>query len=98
MSEEATNNAFQVIKDIVKGLKVGKVYRGKVKRVTNFGAFVEISPGKEGLVHISELSDKFVKSTSEVVNLGDEILVKLIGIDEMGRINLSKKRADKEDS
>lgn len=98
MSEEATSNAFRVIKDIIKGLKVGKVYLGKVKRVTNFGAFVEISPGKEGLVHISELSDKFVKNTSEVVSLGDEILVKLIGIDEMGRINLSKKRASKEDS
>ena len=92
MSEEATNNALNMIKDIIKELKVGKVYLGKVKRITNFGAFVEISPGREGLIHISELSDKYVKDVSEVVRPGDEILVKIIGIDELGRINLSKKR------
>ena len=94
MSEEATGNALKMIEDIVRELKVGKVYLGKVKRVTNFGAFVEISPGKEGLVHISELSDKYVKNVSEVVHPGDEILVKIIGIDELGRINLSKKRVN----
>ncbi|MCD6575353.1 polyribonucleotide nucleotidyltransferase [Candidatus Aerophobetes bacterium] len=94
MSEEATSNALKMIEDIVRELKVGKVYLGKVKRVTNFGAFVEISPGKEGLVHISELSDKYVKNVSEVVHPGDEILVKIIGIDELGRINLSKKRVN----
>jgi len=94
MSEEATSNALKMIEDIVRELKVGKVYLGKVKRVTNFGAFVEISPGKEGLVHISELSDKYVKDVSEVVHPGDEILVKIIGIDELGRINLSKKRVN----
>lgn len=98
MSEEATSNALKMIEDIVRELKVGKVYLGKVKRVTNFGAFVEISPGKEGLVHISELSDKYVKNVSEVVHPGDEILVKIIGIDELGRINLSKKRVNEKNS
>lgn len=92
MSEEATNTAVNMIKDIIKELEVGKVYLGKVKRVTNFGAFVEISPGKEGLVHISELSDKYVKNVSDIVKPGDQILVKIIGIDELGRITLSKKR------
>ena len=96
MDQEATDKAMQMVKDIVKELKVGEIYQGKVKRVTNFGAFVEISPGKEGLVHVSELSNKFVKNAAEVVRVGDEIVVKLIGIDELGRINLSKKRADRE--
>ncbi|MBC7189137.1 polyribonucleotide nucleotidyltransferase [Candidatus Aerophobetes bacterium] len=94
MSEDSTNRALKMIRDIVKGFKVGKIYLGKVKRITNFGAFVEISPGKEGLVHISELSDKYVKDVSEIVRPGDEILVKIIGIDELGRITLSKKKAD----
>lgn len=98
MNEEATNKALNIIKDIIKEPKVGDVYLGTVKRVTNFGAFVEISPGKEGLVHISELSDKYVKNVSEVVSPGDEILVKLIGIDELGRINLSRKRVEKEET
>jgi len=97
MDEEATKKAAKMIKDIVRELKVGQVYLGKVKRVTDFGAFVEISPGKEGLVHISELSDKYVKNVSDVVRPGDEILVKIIGIDELGRLNLSKKRADKKE-
>lgn len=97
MSEEATKKATKIIKEIVRELKVGQIYLGKVKRVTDFGAFVEISPGKEGLVHISELSDKYVKNVSDVVHPGDEILVKLIGIDELGRLNLSKKRVDKRD-
>lgn len=94
MDEETTNKALNMIKEIVKEPQVGDVYLGKVKKITNFGAFVEISPGKEGLVHISELSNRYVKNVSEVVNLGDEILVKLIGIDEMGRLNLSKKSVD----
>jgi len=97
MDEEATKKATKMIKDIVRELKVGQIYLGKVKRVTDFGAFVEISPGKEGLVHISELSDKYVKNVSEVVRPGDEILVKLIGIDELGRLNLSKRRANKKE-
>lgn len=80
-----------MIKDLLREPKVGEVYLGKVKRVTDFGAFVEIMPRKEGLVHVSQLSDKFVKNVSDVVKVGDEISVKLIGIDELGRLNLSKK-------
>ncbi len=89
--EDGANRALMMIKDLIREPKVGEVYLGKVKRVTDFGAFVEIMPRKEGLVHISQLSDKFVKNVSDVVKVGDEISVKLIGIDEMGRLNLSKK-------
>jgi polyribonucleotide nucleotidyltransferase len=90
--------AIQAAVDIVKGItedpEVGKIYRGKVKRVMNFGAFVEILPGKEGLVHVSELSSTFVKSVEDVVKLGDEFDVKLTEVDDQGRLNLSKKQAD----
>lgn len=89
--EEGANKALMMIKDLLREPKVGEVYLGKVKRVTDFGAFVEIMPRKEGLVHVSQLSDKFVKNVSDVVKVGDEISVKLIGIDELGRLNLSKK-------
>jgi polyribonucleotide nucleotidyltransferase len=86
--------AIAMIKAITDEVEVGRIYTGKVKRVTNFGAFVEIAPGKEGLVHVSELSDRFVKDVDGVVKVGDEIKVKVINIDELGRINLSKKRAE----
>ncbi len=89
--EDGVNRALMMIKDLIREPKVGEVYLGTVKRVTDFGAFVEIMPRKEGLVHISQLSDKFVKNVSDVVKVGDKISVKLIGIDEMGRLNLSKK-------
>jgi polyribonucleotide nucleotidyltransferase len=59
-----------------------------------FGAFCEIAPRKEGLVHVSELAEKFVKNVEDVVKIGDEVKVKVIGIDELGRINLSKKQAE----
>ncbi|MCX5710719.1 MAG: polyribonucleotide nucleotidyltransferase, partial [Candidatus Omnitrophica bacterium] len=86
--------AIQMIKAITDDVEVGHIYIGKVKRITNFGAFVEIAPGKDGLVHVSELSDKFVKTVEEVLKIGDEIKVKVIGIDELGRVKLSKKQAD----
>jgi len=89
--EDGANRALMMIKDLIREPRVGEVYLGKVKRVTDFGAFVEIMPRKEGLVHISQLSDKFVKNVSDVVKVGDKISVKLIGIDELGRLNLSKK-------
>jgi polyribonucleotide nucleotidyltransferase len=82
--------------DIIKGLtaepEIGKIYKGKIKRIMNFGAFCEILPGKEGLIHISELADKFVKNVEDVVKIGDEVTVKVIEIDEQGRVNLSKKQ------
>jgi len=96
--EDGANRALMMIKDLIRDPRVGEVYLGKVKRVTDFGAFVEIMPGKEGLVHISQLSDKFVKNVSDVVKVGDKISVKLIGIDEMGRLNLSKKGVEERTS
>ncbi len=92
-SDEGTKKAVDMIKRIIEEPEVGKNYLGRVTKVMNFGAFVEILPRKEGLVHVSELSDKFVKNISDVIQVGDEILVKLIGIDDMGRINLSKRKA-----
>jgi len=91
--EEKTEKALQMIKQIITEPEVGKIYSGKVKRVTDFGAFVEIMPGKEGLVHVSELSNKFVKNVSDIVKVGDVIKVKLVEIDELGRLNLSRRKA-----
>ncbi|MFZ5800902.1 MAG: polyribonucleotide nucleotidyltransferase [Candidatus Omnitrophota bacterium] len=90
----AADKAIEMINALTEEPKVGKIYNAKVKRVTNFGAFCEILPGKEGLVHISELSKEYVKSVEDVVKVGDEFKVKLIAIDELGRLNLSKKQAE----
>lgn len=97
-STEATKSqeAIRMIRAITDDIEVNRIYIGKVKRIVPFGAFCEIAPGKEGLVHISELSDSFVRDVESVVKVGDEIRVKVIGIDEMGRINLSKKQVDKD--
>jgi len=86
--------AIKMIKAIAEDVEVGRVYMGKVKRIMPFGVFVEIAPRKEGLVHVSELSATFVKKVDDVVKVGDEFKVKVIGIDELGRINLSKKQAE----
>lgn len=83
------------IESITDDAEVGKTYDGKVIRVMDFGAFVEILPGKEGLVHISQFSDEHVNNIHDVVNEGDEFRVKLTEIDDKGRLNLSKKLADK---
>ena len=93
------DNAAQAMAYINKFMEepqVGKIYNGVVKRVMNFGAFVEILPGREGLVHVSELSDTYVKDCSAVVKIGDEFKVKLVEIDKMKRLNLSKKQAAQE--
>lgn len=83
--------AIEWIENIVREIQVGEVFEGKVKRILSFGAFVEILPGQEGLVHISKLSDKRIEKVEDVVNIGDTILVKVISIDDQGRINLEKK-------
>ncbi|MDI6605857.1 MAG: polyribonucleotide nucleotidyltransferase [Candidatus Omnitrophota bacterium] len=85
--------AIKMIKAITEEVEVGRIYIGKVRRIVNFGAFCEIAPGKDGLVHISELAEGFVKNVEDIVKVGDEFKVKVIGIDELGRINLSKKQA-----
>ncbi|MBE7028919.1 MAG: polyribonucleotide nucleotidyltransferase [Clostridia bacterium] len=90
---EAGNKAVKIIEGIVKEIEVGEVYTGKVTRIMDFGAFVEVLPNKEGLCHISKLDFKRVNKVTDVVNVGDEIVVKVVEIDKMGRINLSRKDA-----
>ena len=85
--------AVQIIKTIAMDPEVGAIYKGRVTRLMAFGAFVEIAPGKEGLVHISKLENFRVNKVEDVVNIGDEILVKVTEIDQQGRINLSRKDA-----
>ncbi len=88
---EAAQKAIQIIESLTKEVEIGSVYTGKVTRLMNFGAFVEILPGKEGLVHISELADHHVAQVEDVVKVGDEVTVKVINIDHMGRTNLSRR-------
>jgi polyribonucleotide nucleotidyltransferase len=85
--------AKQIIIDLIKEVEVGEVLLGKVVKILNFGAFLELPGGKEGLVHISKLSHERVEKVEDILNIGDEILVKVIEIDKQGRINLSRKDA-----
>ncbi|MDD4624828.1 MAG: polyribonucleotide nucleotidyltransferase [Candidatus Paceibacterota bacterium] len=92
--EEAAKKAMDWIKNIVREVKAGEFFpQGKVKRILDFGAFVEILPGQEGMVHISQLADRRVEKVTDVVSVGDIIPVKVISIDQQGRINLSLKEA-----
>jgi len=91
--EEAGKKAIEWINNITREVKVGEVFQGKVKRILSFGAFVEILPGHEGMVHISQLSDRRVEKVEDVVKIGDIVPVKVISIDDHGRINLSIKDA-----
>ncbi|WBW94840.1 polyribonucleotide nucleotidyltransferase [Oceanirhabdus sp. W0125-5] len=95
MSNDAENaeKALAMIKELIREVEVGEIYLGKVTKITNFGAFVEVLPGKEGLVHISKLDHKRVAKVEDVVTVGDEILVKVTEIDAQGRVNLSRKDA-----
>ncbi len=89
--------AIKTINTIVNDVEVGQVFRGKVVRLMTFGAFVELVPGKDGLVHISKLDKKRVAKVEDVVNVGDEVVVKVVEIDKMGRVNLSMKDVTDED-
>jgi polyribonucleotide nucleotidyltransferase len=91
VDEVSARKAMKMIEDLTREIKVGEVFTGKVVRIMNFGAFVELLPGKDGMVHISELSDHRVDKVEDVVKVGDEIQVKVIEIDNMGRINLSRR-------
>lgn len=93
--EDSARKALEWIKNITREVVVGETFQGNVKRILDFGAFVEILPGQEGLVHISQLSEKRINKVSDVVKIGDIIPVKVISIDEQGRINLSLKEAKK---
>ena len=87
------NKALSIIQTIANGPEIGGIYKGKVVRLMSFGAFVEIAPGKDGLVHISKLDNSRVEKVEDVVSIGDEIVVKVVEIDRQGRINLSRKDA-----
>ena len=87
---EMANKAKTIIETITSDLEVGKIYTGKVVRIMNFGAFVEIAPGKEGMVHISKLAKERIDKVEDVVAIGDEIVVKVIEIDSQNRVNLMR--------
>lgn len=91
--QASANKAIEAINAITAEPEIGKIYIGKVTRLMNFGAFVEFMPGREGLVHISQLAKERVEKVEDVVNVGDEIVVKLVEIDAKGRMNLSRKAA-----
>jgi polyribonucleotide nucleotidyltransferase len=93
---EGMGRALQIIKGMTAEVEIGETYSGRVVSIKEFGAFVEVLPGKDGLVHISELADFRVKRTEDVVKVGDLIQVKCIGIDDKGRVKLSRKAAMKD--
>jgi polyribonucleotide nucleotidyltransferase len=90
---EAASRAVAMVKWLTEDAEVGKIYRGTVKKIVDFGAFVEILPGTEGLVHISQLSKERVKSVTDVLHEGEEVMVKVLEIDKQGKIRLSRKDA-----
>ncbi|MBN1353890.1 MAG: polyribonucleotide nucleotidyltransferase [Candidatus Omnitrophica bacterium] len=95
--EKAIEKALATVKGLSSDAEVGKIYNGNITRIMNFGAFCEILPGKEGLIHISEIADRFVKDVSQELKVGQEVVVKVVEIDQQGRINLSIKQAMKKD-
>jgi len=90
---ESAKKAMDIISSITAEVELGKIYPGKVKRIVDFGAFVEVLPGTEGLLHISQISDKRIAKVTDELHEGDEVLVKVIEIDKLGRIRLSRKEA-----
>ncbi len=93
VDEAAMQQAVAMIRDLTESVEVGRIYKGKVVRIMPFGAFVEILPRQDGLVHISQLADQRVGKVEDVVSIGDEIMVKVTEIDDRGRVNLSRKQA-----
>lgn len=96
VDQEGIDKAIKIIHSIVDPIEVGNIYEGKVVRIMNFGAFVELSPNKDGLIHISKLSKERVNKVEDVVNIGDTVKVKVLEIDRMGKISLSLKDAIEE--
>ena len=90
---DAVKAAISMVQALTREAEVGKIYLGTVRKVVEFGAFVELFPGTDGLIHISELADKRVKTVDEIVKEGDEVMVKVISIDSGGKIRLSRKQA-----
>jgi len=95
-SAESLKEAVDIIEKLIEEPEVGKVYAGRITKIMNFGAFCEILPGKEGLIHVSELSNKFVSKVEDVVKVGQEVQVKLMEIDQQRRLNLSIKQLMKD--
>jgi len=94
--EAAANKAKEIIRGIVQDAEVGKIYTGKVRKIMDFGAFVEIFPGTDGLLHISQISDQRIEKVTDELKEGDEVLVKVLEIDRQGKIRLSRKEAMRE--
>ena len=95
---EGAERALEMIEAVTEEVKVGKVYTGRVSSVKDFGAFIEVVPGQDGLCHISELDREYVRSADDVVKVGDTVRVKVISIDDQGRIKLSRKAAELEEA
>lgn len=93
VGEGKAERALEEVEKIAAEVKLNQIYTGRVTSVKDFGAFVEVIPGQDGLCHISELADGFVKKVSDVVQIGDEVRVKVILIDDQGRVKLSRKAA-----
>ena len=91
LTQEAANNALDKINYIIRDPEIGDIYKGKVVKIVNFGAFIEILPGKEGLVHISNIAHERINKVEDVLAPGDEVEVKIIEIDQQGKIGLSIK-------
>jgi polyribonucleotide nucleotidyltransferase len=94
--EQAARAAIEMIRGITAEAEIGKIYRGKVKKITDFGAFVEILPGTDGLVHISQIAEQRIKSVTDVLKEGEEVMVKVLEIDKQGRVKLSRREALRE--
>jgi polyribonucleotide nucleotidyltransferase len=95
---EKAQMAYDMVQRMTEDIQIGRIYSGKVISIKDFGVFVEIQEGQDGLCHISELDEAYVRSASDVVKIGDEVRVKVIAIDEQGRVKLSRKAAMKEDA
>jgi polyribonucleotide nucleotidyltransferase len=91
--EAASSKAIEMVQRIAAEAEVGKIYKGTVRKIVEFGAFVEILPGTDGLVHISQLAPERVRKVSDVLKEGDEVMVKVLEIDRQGKIRLSRKEA-----
>jgi polyribonucleotide nucleotidyltransferase len=91
--QAGADRAIEIIRGLTEDPEIGRIYEGRVVKLMDFGAFVNILPGKDGLVHVSQLADKRVEKVSDVVKLDDKVRVKLLDIDAQGRLNLSMKAA-----
>src|SRR5208282_1463463 len=97
VDQASAEKARDLVEAITAEVKVGKIYAGRVVSIKEFGAFIEIAPETDGLCHVSELSDRYVQNVTDFVNIGDEVRVKVILIDDQGRIKLSRKAAMKDE-